>query len=108
MTLVFGWIILGLIVTFILGKFFPKAQFKKYDLLPIFMILAVHTFCQVTKITPFLPFGLFFYILGAIFLIIWASFQQKNISLKATLRMLWDLLTLTSIVWIIGLFIINI
>lgn len=101
------WIFLvpaiGVLCSGALGHFFPKAQFKGYDILPFFFIGACQLITSYKKEPTFLPYGLWVYFILVVIVAIFTAVRNKNISMGSTVRTLWDYLVICSVFWYIGL-----
>ncbi|MDF7668445.1 MULTISPECIES: DUF3397 domain-containing protein [unclassified Lactobacillus] len=93
----------GLALAFVLNRFFPKAQFRGYDVLPLFLILACYFITKVEKRPSFLPYGFFVFFILVIIVAVSEAIKNKNISLGKTLYQIWNYLTVCSIFWYLGL-----
>ncbi|QNQ80615.1 DUF3397 family protein [Lactobacillus sp. PV034] len=98
--------ILGLLLDALIVKVFPKAKFKGYDILPLFFIPACQLLTTLKHKPSFLPYGFLFYFILILIVTIKIAVQNKNISMKKTLRQLWDYLIACSVFWYVGLFIV--
>ncbi|WEV71513.1 DUF3397 domain-containing protein [Lactobacillus sp. ESL0785] len=103
MLLIFILPFIGLVLAFILNKFFPKALFHGYDVLPFFLLFACHLISIEQRKPGFLPYGFFVFFILVIIVSVTEAVKNKNISLGRTLRQLWDYLTMCSLFWYIGL-----
>lgn len=95
--------LIGLISAWGLDHFFPKAEFKGYDILPLFFIVACHLISVQQNKPEFLPYGFFIFFILIIFLAAVEAIENKNISLIKLTRQIWDYLILNTIFWYIGL-----
>lgn len=108
MLLIFLLPIIGLAVAFIINKIFPRAQFRGYDVLPFFLIVACSMATTHAKEPSFLPYGFLFYFILVIIITLNDAIKNKNISLGKTIRKLWDYLAACSCFWYLGSLIIMI
>ncbi|MDF7682561.1 DUF3397 domain-containing protein [Lactobacillus sp. ESL0679] len=103
MLFVFLLPLVGLVLAFLLNKFWPKAKFRGYDVLPFFLIWACYLITAVERRPDFLPYGFFVFFFLVIIVAVSDAIKNKNISLGKTLYRLWNYLTVCSIFWYIGL-----
>lgn len=97
---------LGLLLNALIVRVFPKAKFKGYDVLPFFFIPACQLITSIKHKPSFLPYGFLFYFILVLIVTIRIAVQNKNISMKKTLRRLWNYLIACSVFWYIGLLIV--
>ena len=95
--------LIGLALAFIVNKIFPKAQFRGYDLLPIFFIYGCHLITKQQQKPEFLPYGFFVFFFLVILLAVSDAVKNKNLSLGKTMRKIWNYLTVNTIFWYLGL-----
>ena len=103
MFLIFLVPIVGILFAVLINKIFPKAQFKGYDFLPLFFIPACNIITNFQKRPSFIPYGFLFFFILAIILTLGVAIKEKNISLSKMLHELWRYLSLSSIIWYLGL-----
>ncbi|AZA21915.1 MAG: DUF3397 domain-containing protein [Lactobacillus helveticus] len=95
--------VIGLIAAFLINKIFPRAQFRGYDVLPFFLLVACNLATAHANMPSFLPYGfLFYFILVIIVSLSDAICEYKNVSLGKTIRKLWDYLAACSCFWYLG------
>lgn len=102
MLLIFLLPIIGLAVAFIINKIFPKAQFRGYDILPFFLIVACNLITTRADRPSFLPYGFLFYFILVIIVSLNDAIKNKNISMGKTIRKLWNYLVACSCFWYVG------
>lgn len=95
--------LIGLISAWGLARFFPKAEFKGYDILPLFFIVACHLISVQQNKPEFLPYGFFTFFILIVLLSAIEAIKNKNISLIKLIRQIWDYLILNTIFWYLGL-----
>ncbi|MBP2057813.1 hypothetical protein J2Z60_000985 [Lactobacillus colini] len=95
--------VIGILSAGALGRIFPKAQFKGYDVLPFFFIVACQLITNYKKEPTFLPYGLWVYFILVVIVAVFIAIRNKNISMGSTIRILWDYLVMCSVFWYIGL-----
>ncbi|MEB3364405.1 DUF3397 family protein [Lactobacillus sp. R2/2] len=96
--------LVGLALAFIINKMFPRAQFRGYDLLPIFFIYGCHLInLNSSKRPEFLPYGFFVFFILVILLAVSDAVKNKNLSISKTMRKIWNYLTVNTIFWYLGL-----
>jgi hypothetical protein len=95
--------VVGLLLAGLITRFLPKAKFRGYDILPFFFIFGCQLIANYKKTNSFLPYGFLFYFILVVILASQTAIKNKNISVKKTLRLLWDYLTVCSIIWYLGM-----
>lgn len=103
MLLIFLLPLIGLLIAVLLNKLFPKAQFRGYDVLPLFLICACHLIAVKESRPEFLPYGFFTFFILVIIFAVSEAIKNKNISLGKLFREIWDLLTMNTVFWYVGL-----
>ena len=93
--------VIGVLSAGVLGRVFPKAQFKGYDILPFFFIGACQLITTYKKEPTFLPYGLWVYFILVVIVAIFTAIRNKNISIGSTIRTLWDYLVICYVFWYI-------
>lgn len=96
--------VLGLVLAYLINRFFKNAKFKGYDILPFFFIPVCNTMTNLKDRPSFLPYGFFTFFILVIVLTLWEAIKDKNISFSKTIYKLWGYLSLCSIMWYVGLF----
>ncbi|CCI85432.1 DUF3397 family protein [Lactobacillus pasteurii] len=94
---------LGLLISFLINTFLPKAQFSGLDLLPLFFIPACGMITKLRHQPSFLPYGFLMFFILVLWVALETAIKNKNISLWKTLYELWRYLSVSSILWYIGL-----
>lgn len=95
--------IIGLVVDALINRFFPKAQFKGADFLPLFFIPACNLITNFQGRPSFLPYGFLFYFILVIIVSIELAVKNKNIYFWRTIHRLWGYLNVSSVIWYVGL-----
>lgn len=95
--------VIGILCAILITRIFPKAQFRGYDFLPFFFLPACNLITNLQKKPSFLPYGLLFFFIMIIIITISIAVKEKNISLSKTLHKLWGYLSLSSVIWYLGL-----
>lgn len=95
--------VIGLILDLLINKFFPKAVFHGYDVLPFFFLPVCNMITDSLDNPSFLPYGLLFFFILVILITIESAVRNKNISLGKTFHKIWKYLAVCSTMWYIGL-----
>lgn len=95
--------IASFVAAFMVNLLFPKAQFRGYDVIPLFLLPACQLLTQAKRLPSFLPFGLFVFFFWVILIAVQTSLINKNISMKKMTRRIWDFLSILSLIWFLVL-----
>jgi hypothetical protein len=98
--------LIGLFLTWVLAKAFPKAQFNATIILPFFFLPACQQLTRSRQLPSFLPYGFFCFFVLVIAVSLSLAIHNKNISLGKTLLQLFDYLSLCSALWFLGLLVV--
>lgn len=98
--------VVGLFLTWVVAKVFPKAQFNATIILPLFFLPACQLLTRSRHLPSFLPYAFFCFFILVIAVSIGIAVHNKNISLGKTILQLGDYLSLCSVLWYLGLLII--
>lgn len=97
--------IIGILCAGVLTRIFPKAQFKGYDVLPIFFLWSCQLITQLKHQPSFLPYGLWLYFVLVVVVSIRFAQKDRNVRVGKLIRTLWNYLVMCSVFWYIGLII---
>lgn len=98
--------LIGVLCAGVVGRLFPKAQFKGYDILPFFFVGACQLITTYKKEPSFLPYGFWVYFILVVVVAVMIAVRHKNISMGSTIRTLWDYLVVCSGFWYLGLIVV--